>query len=444
MYEHILKKYNSEVFVSDIVVAEVAFDNDLNSSRLVSEKGYNVRTLSDQRIGSVHSNIFNKKNIDAAAANSVVAGKYTKPLPKEFSFTDRKGSTPVSGTCDKKTSKNLEARAISMAEDALVLAHEKNIHITDGRARATFFKYTIQNSNGIEKEEQGTYVTASMEAKAITDKPLAEVSMQFAERAYDKKAYSNWLNEKMHLVSAFVEPKKIRTGKYDILLSPKVFGSLLLDTVGFWASGKARLDGIGAFKEQGERVASESFSASVDGRLDGAMASFSVDAEGNKTTKKQVVEKGLFKDYFYDQRYASYFNESSNGCALRTSALGPEKLYTSSPYCGAHNLVIEPGKEKLENILSDMKGIFVENAGIATADPETGTFGFELRNAFIVDKGVLTPARYAVFSGTVQDLLKNVVLTKETQQVSEDGGAEFSSACVCAHAFIKGHELAGA
>ncbi|MCK5233933.1 MAG: TldD/PmbA family protein, partial [Candidatus Aenigmarchaeota archaeon] len=260
----------------------------------------------------------------------------------------------------------------------------------------------------------------------------------------DKKAYSNWLNEKMHLVSAFVEPKKIRTGKYDILLSPKVFGSLLLDTVGFWASGKARLDGIGAFKEQGERVASESFSASVDGRLDNAMASFSVDAEGNKTAKKQVVEKGIFKDYFYDQRYASYFNESSNGCALRTSALGPEKLYTSSPYCGAHNLVIEPGKEKLENILSDMKGIFVENAGIATADPETGTFGFELRNAFIVDKGVLTPARYAVFSGTVQDLLKNVVLTKETQQVSEDGGAEFSSACVCAHALVGGQNLAGA
>ncbi|MCK4555786.1 MAG: hypothetical protein KAT83_04215, partial [Candidatus Aenigmarchaeota archaeon] len=271
MFEHILKKYNSEVFVSDIVVAEVAFDNDLNSSRLVSEKGYNVRTLSDHRLGSVHSNIFDKKNIDAAATNSVVAGKYTKSLPKEFSFTDRKGSTPVSGTCDKKTSKNLEARAISMAEDALALAHEKNIHITDGRARATFFKYLVQNSNGIEKEEQGTYVTASMDAKAITDKPLAEVSMQFAERAYDKKTYSDWLNEKMHMVSAFVEPKKIRTGKYDILLSPKVFGSLLLDTVGFWASGKARLDGIGAFKEQGERVASESFSASVDGRLDSAM-----------------------------------------------------------------------------------------------------------------------------------------------------------------------------
>ncbi len=444
MFEQVLKKYTSEVFVSDLVVAEVAFDNDINASRLVSEKGYNIRTLSDQRLGSAHSNIFTKKNIDAAAANSVAAGKYTKPLPKEFSFTGKKGRTPVSGTFDKETSKNLEERAICMAEDALAAAHEKKIHITDGRARATFFKYTIQNSNGIEKQEQGTYVTASMETKAITEKPLAEVSMQFAAREYDKKKYLDWLQEKMRMVSAFVEPKKIRTGKYDILLSPKVFGSLLLDTVGFWASGKARLDGTGAFKKQGERVASENFSASMDGRLDEAMASFSVDAEGNKTTKKQLVEKGIFKDYFYEQKYASYFNESSDGCALRTSLLGPEKLYTSSPYCGAHNLVVEPGKEKLEDILSDMKGIFVENAGIATADSETGTFGFELRNAFIVDKGVLTPARYAVFSGTVQNLLKNVVLTKETQQASEDGGAEFSSACICPHAFVEKQELAGA
>lgn len=444
MFDRVLKKYNCEVFVSEVSLAEVAFDRELNAAREVSERGYSIRTLSGQRLGSASSNLFVTNEIEKTAEESIDTGRCTKQLPKSFSFTDKMGCSLVSGTYDKSIDKALCAQATEIAINALECAEKNNVLVTDGRSRAVSFKYRVMNSLGIEKEEKGTYLTVMIDAKPITDKPIAEVPLVFRDRIYDKKKYSLWLNEKMGLVSRFVMPRKIPTGKYDLLLSPDVFGPLLLDTVGTWPSGLMRLEGTGQFKKTGDVVAPNGFSAAMDGTYPGGLSTYSVDFEGNKTTKGKIIENGVFKKYYYDQKYASYFNESSTGNAMRSSSLGAEKIFAGTTHCCAQNLIVSGGAEKAEDLLSDMKGIFVENVGIASADSETGAFGFELRNAFLVNKGEFTPARYAVYSGTVQDLLKEAKFTKETGQVSETHESEFSSSCVCPYVFLEKQDVAGA
>lgn len=442
MFESILKKYNCEVFMSEVALAEAVFDNDIKAVRFIKENGYSVRTLSDKKLGCASSNIFEKGEIEKTARESIEAGKYTKPLPQSFSFSDKGGRTKVSGTYDKTMANDLEKHASELAAMALRSAEEKGAKVTDGCARAISFKYRVMNSQGIDKEEVGTFVTVLIDAKAATEKQVTEVPLVFRERACNKKKYAFWLDKKMDLASMSVEPKKIPSGKYDILLSPQVLAPLMLDTVAPWASGSMRLEGTGLFKKMGDTIAQKDFSATLDGTYPRGLSTFSIDAEGNKTTKIKIVEKGVFTNYFYDEKYASYFNEIASGCAKRSSMFGAEKLFAGIPYCGSQNLLIKEGKEKFESILENMKGIYVENVGLPSADSETGTFGFELRNAFIVNKGELTPARYAIFSGTVQELLKKAVLTKETEAVSESG--EFSSACMCPYAFLEKQEIAGA
>lgn len=442
MFEDVLKKYNCEVFVSDVAVAEASFDRKIKAVRSIRESGYSLRTLSDRRLGCASSNIFEKGEVEKTARESMDAGTHTKQLPQSFSFSDKKGHSRVSGTYDRKTAGELEGRAAELAHLALQSAEEKGVLITDGYARAMSFIYRVRNSLGIEKEETGTFITLLLDAKAVTEKPVTEVPLVYRERTYEKKKYASWLDKKMDIVSGFVAPKKIPSGMYDVLLTPQVFGPLLIDTVGSWASGAMRLEGTGLFKKIGDAVAPKDFSAAIDGTIPGGLSTFSIDAEGNKTGKTKIVENGKFKSHFYDEKYASYFNESSNGCAKRSSMFGAEKLYAGNEYCGAQNLIIRKGREKFESILNDMKGIYVENVGIPSADPETGIFGFELRNAFIVNKGELTPARYAIFAGTVQELIKKAAFTREAQAVSESG--EFSSACICPYAFLERQEIAGA
>lgn len=442
MFENILKKYNCEVFVSDVAVAEAAFNRQISASSIIRESGYSIRALSDKKMGSASSNIFEKSAIEKTAENSIDAGRHTKPLPSEFSFTDKKGKSAVSETFDRQTANDLESRAVELADLALNAAANKNILITEGRSRAVSFKYRIANSLGIEKEETGTFITVMIDAKAITEKQITEVPLLFKDRIYDKKGYASWLEKKADLVSRFVEPKKIPSGKYDILMSPQVFGPVLLDTAGFWATGKARLDGTGFFKKAGDIVADSGFCAAADGTAPRGLSTFSIDAEGNKTSRQNIVEKGAFTGYVYDEKYASYFNQPASGFAKRMSGHGAEKVFSGVPFCDAQNLIIESGKEKLESVLAGFKGIFIENVGLASADPETGAFGFELRNAFIADKGELVPARYGVFSGTVQDLLKKILLTKETEAVSET--REFAGACVCPYALFEKKAVAGA
>lgn len=441
MFENILKKYNCEVFVSEVALAETDFDRDIKAVRFIRENGYSIRTLSERKLGCASSNMFLKDDIEKTARESIEAGKYTKPLSQTFSFSDKEGQTKVSGTYDKTMAKDLEKHSSELAALALQSSKEKNIEVTDGHARAISFKYRIMNSLGISKEEVGTFVTVLMDTKAITEKQVTEVPLIFRERLYDKKEYSLWLDKKMSLVSRFIESQKIPSGKYDILLSPQTLGPLLLDTISSWASGSMRLEGTGLFKKIGDAVVQKDFSAIIDGSCPKGLSTFSIDVEGNKTTKRKIVENGIFTNYFYDEKYASYFNETANGCSKRSSMFGAEKIFAGAPYCGAQNLLIKKGKEKFENILEDMKGIYVENVGISSADSETGSFGFELRNAFIVNKGELIPARYAIFSGTVQNLLKKAVLTRETEAVAESG--EFSSACVSPYAFLEKQEIAG-
>ncbi len=194
MFDRVLKKYNCEVFVSDVSLAEVVFDRELNAAREVSERGYSIRTLADQRLGSASSNLFENKEIKKTAEESIDTGRCTKQLPKSFSFADKPGRSLVSGTYDKSIDMDVGAQAIEIALRVLECAEENKVLVTDGRARAVSFKYRVMNSLGVEKEEKGTYITVMLDSKPITDKPIAEVPLVFRDRIYDKKKYSLWLN----------------------------------------------------------------------------------------------------------------------------------------------------------------------------------------------------------------------------------------------------------
>ncbi len=445
-FESILKKSNAEIFISEVRFAECPIDSDGTYTRSVVETGYMIRTLKDGRLGISTSNILNKEAIKKTAQQSVVSSAYAEKLPKGFSFTDTGGKTSVSGIFDNRISKDMDTLTVELQQECKQIARDSGVMLTNGKIKLMEFKYTIMNSYGIEKTERGTYISAVIDSKADTKLPLAELSSTYIKRMYHKNDFRSWLKTRFDITKKCVSPQKLKTASYDLILSPSVAGPILLDTIGYWASGKSKLDGISLFEgKEKKTVASADFTVTDDPTHSNAPSTFSIDMEGTKTKKTNIIKNGVFSNYIYDNKYSSHFNTASTGNCKKATYMGSEKIYTAGDFSGMHNLSIKQGTESLESMLAGFSGIYIEAVGIPSADHETGNFGFELRNAFFVDKGVMTPVRYAIYSGKVQDLIRDTqTLSKERETATDSMAPEFNSACITPYFFIENQKISAA
>ncbi len=445
-FESILKKNNTEIFISETRLSECPIDGDGTYTRSVTETGYMIRTLKDNRLGTSTSNILNKEAIKKTAKLCLASSRHAEKLPKSFSFTDTEGKTPVSDTFDNTISKNMDTLTAKLQQECQQTAAESGIILTNGKIKLMEFKYTIMNSLGIEKKERGTYISAAIDSKADTKQPLAELSSTYIKRTYKKSDFIDWLKNRLDITKKCISPKKLKTASYNLILSPHVSGPILLDTIGYWASGKSKLDGISLFEgKENKSIASPNFTATDDPTYPGAPSTFSIDMEGTKTKKTNIIKNGIFSNYIYDNKYSSHANTSSTGNCKKATFMGSEKIYTAGNFSGMHNLSIKQGTEPLESILSDFSGIYIEAVGIPSADHETGNFGFELRNAFLADKGAMTPVRYAIYSGKVQDLIKNTkTMSKERETATDPMAPEYNSACITPYFLIENQKISAA
>src|SRR5438309_11440420 len=86
------------------------------------------------------------------------------------------------------------------------------------------------------------------------------------------------------------------------------------------------------------------------------------------------------------------------------------------------NLMIHPGNQKLEKLISEIKeGIIIYMFSWLHPSEESGSFGTEIRNADFIENGEITgPVKGGVVSGNVFDLLKNTTgIHKEIEVVSD-------------------------
>ncbi len=446
LFESILKKNNTEIFISETRLSECPIDGDGTYTRSVTETGYMIRTLKDNRLGTSTSNIIDKEAIKKTAQLSLASSTHAEKLPKSFSFTDTEGKTPVSGTYDNKISKDMDTITAELKKECQQTAAESGIILTNGKIKLMEFRYTIMNSLGIEKKERGTYISAAIDSKADTKKPLAELSSTYIKRTYKKSDFRDWFKTRLDITKKCISPQKLKTASYNLILSPQVAGPVLLDTIGYWASGKSRLDGISLFEgKENKAVASQNFTATDDPTYPDAPSTFSIDMEGTKTKKTGIIKNGIFSNYIYDNKYSSHANTASTGNCKKATFMGSEKIYASGNFSGMHNLSIKQGTEHLESLLSGFSGIYIEAVGIPSADHETGNFGFELRNAFLVDKGAMTPVRYAIYSGKVQDLIRNTkTMSKERETITDPMAPEYNSACITPYFLIENQKISAA
>ncbi|MEA2090540.1 MAG: TldD/PmbA family protein [Thermoproteota archaeon] len=326
---------------------------------------------------------------------------YAMPKPKKY---------PSVKIADPKIVSNAESVVKDKVEELLSLLKEsKTILPTFGKIRTYNISTIINNSEGVEAEKQETFFYVELALKAGQKGKLAEYwPTIFVRRAEDiplNQQVPKWIR----LAEDALQAKVPKTMKTTVIFTPHVLSDILPNTIGFHSLGSSVYKELSRFKK-GKKIGSRELTIYDDGLYNYALGSSPFDDEGAPQSKTTLIEKGVYKDFLYDMMYATIMNAKSTGNGQKLPPIGlalsqVDLKYSSLPSSQPTNIVVEAGNMSLDEMIADTKeGIYVEQFSAMGSDSFTTSFGSEIRNAYLIEKGELsTPLKGGQISGFVLD-----------------------------------------
>ncbi len=374
------------------------------------DQGLGVRVVYRKAIGFSYTNILTIKNIEEAGARAFRAAKRSKPdkdwltLPKQGRFGVPKD------TFDKRildlTSDMLVDMTVEMLE--AVTDYDKRVLAVAGGTAKSFFSSIIVNSNGVEASETGTAVGCSMETIARDGAEVTPVCYDFnTERIFNIDPLSVGVEAARQAISS-LGSKKMGSGTFPVIFTQAAFRSLLYYTV----INSVKADYVqrerSAFKDKiGEQVASELVTVYDDGLLDGGLLTGKFDDEGVPSQKTLIIEKGVLKNFLYDNYTANKVGVESTGNASRSGVVA----YASTPVLEASNFVFKKGNKTQEELIAEIEdGLIVYGVqGAHSSNPESGEFSVVATPVWKIEGGEVAYAvRDVMLTGIFYDVLWNV------------------------------------
>lgn len=157
------------------------------------------------------------------------------------------------------------------------------------------------------------------------------------------------------------------------------------------------------WNKKGEQIAHEAVSAVDDGTMDNEWGSISIDDEGMPTQRTQLIKGGVLTNFMADRLGSLKTGHPRTGSARRQS-------YKFAPASRMRNTFIEPGKYKVEELITAMgDGLYAKSMGGGSVNPGTGEFNFSVQEGYLVKNGKITEAvKGATLIGRGEDILKRI------------------------------------
>jgi PmbA protein len=154
----------------------------------------------------------------------------------------------------------------------------------------------------------------------------------------------------------------------------------------------------------GKKVASENVTVYDDGLLDGGIRTWKFDGEGVPQQRTLVLEKGVLRNFIYDNYTAKKEGKESTGNGARAG-------YLSTPNVDSTNFHILPGNKSAEGLISEVgEGLLVYSVqGAHSSNPASGEFSVVAAPAWKIEKGEITHAvKGAMLVGNTFQVLTDV------------------------------------
>jgi PmbA protein len=377
------------------------------SSRII-DRGLGIRAIINKAMGFSYTNILESKAaIEEAVLKALSSAKASKPDENWHSLPDKKPLPYVKNIYDSRIAQLHSEDLMKVASAMLDAAEEKDKRAfpAEGGAGASDLSMAVANSNGVSSFDHGTIVECSLATICREGNEVTPECFEFnIERSYNIDP--EWVGkEAARLAVSALKAKKIETRSTNVIFTQFALQQLLYYTLINAVKADYVQRNQSAFRDKiGEKVASEILTICDDGLFNGGLRTWKFDGEGVPQQKTLIVEKGVLRNFIYDNYTAKKEGKESTGNATRAG-------YLSTPNVEITNFHITSGnKSPLELVGEVDEGLLVYYLqGAHSSNPASGEFSVVANSAWRIQNGEITHAtKGAMLTGDIFQTLKNV------------------------------------
>ena len=397
----IVKKKITTVRITDSEIAEIKqnFSED-----------YGIRLIHDKKIASIQTT--NQQDIEKAINNAfktssnLNARDFWGGLPHDTALKQ------LDGTFDERLEKISGTEVMDIVQNMINSADNEKVNTITGSLNIVSENFEIANSNGLHLNEKATYISGIINAESeYGTLPVSGIGHASGRTLSNFSAEQVGNDAKIMCIES-INPQKIDSDNYSIIFEPYSVGELLAFVVAANFNFKTFSEKKSCFSNNfEEKIAIEQLSLIDDPHISEGIGTKSVDDEGTETKKRNLIEKGIFKNTFsnlfdsYKEGKQSSGNASRSGSPMGRSS---EPIPMSAP----HNLKISPGDISQEDMIKDTKhGLLVGRLWYTYAvNPIKGDFSCTARSGIrIIENGdIKGPGKSVRIIHNLSTMLKNI------------------------------------
>ncbi|WP_019504387.1 TldD/PmbA family protein [Pleurocapsa sp. PCC 7319] len=370
-------------------------NNRLKSLETKASEGIALRVIADNKLGFASSTDLTRLEdlVDAAIATASIGD------PVEFDFTQDVNSVEPNSEYQPPSTEKL----VNVGEDLISKVHQYNSDIlvdvsfhsrsSQVKLATTTNVYTEQNNQSLSAILSGNLVRGEDFLQAYT----YEVTR---DRQPDYEAILNKLIQKYQRAEGGAT---ISSGTYPVLFTPSAVSSTMGRMFGTIFSGQSVVQKASPLTEKlGEKIFDPKITVFEDPSLGVSACQF--DDEGVPTSKKNLIDQGVVKQFYWDRRWAARQGVQSSGNGFRGGI--------SRPSPSLANVCITPGTTKVDDLIAGIEeGIIVDQVlGAGQSNILAGEFSVNVDLGYKVEQGkIVGRVKDTMVAGNIFEAFNNLV-----------------------------------
>ncbi|MBN8564636.1 MAG: TldD/PmbA family protein [Leptolyngbya sp. UWPOB_LEPTO1] len=281
------------------------------------------------------------------------------------------------------------------------------------------------NSNGLDCGYTDTTLSGFLEVEWIRGDDFLNVSDGQTERnQLDPIAIAQQVLQRLEWAKENTTPP---TGRVPILFTSKAI-DMLWGTVQAALNGKQVIEGASPWSDRiGSLVTSERITVSQQPKAGPFSCPF--DDEGTPTRAITFIDRGELQLFYTDLTTGKSLGSGTTGNGFR-SGLG------SYPTPGLFNLLVEPGKKSLDELIASIDNGLILDQMLGGGAGISGEFSVNVDLGYRIEKGqIVGRVKDTMVAGSVYTALKNLV------ELGND--AEWNGSCHTSSAIVEGLSCTG-
>ncbi len=402
----------AEAYLTRSRVTEARFSERIEAITTKTTLSLGITAVKGKAIAVVGTQDLSDAGIRSAAEAVVKAAAASRPDPHWPGFPATVGAPDLPGAFDGFTAEAGAQDISSAVEDAVrgVREGHEGAVPTRGMLRAEAREVWVANSYSgpASRKETAAWVWVMARAGKGT---YGEFDVSRSLRSLD--AYKAG-KEAGSRSADFADATMIKTGKYDVILSPDVAAEIISVMLSPAVSAREVQAGRSPLAGKvGHKVAAEIVTITDAGREPVLIGSRAFDDEGVATHTRPLIKEGYLTGYVYDTYTAAKDGVESTGNAWRS--------YSSRPTPSPNHLRLEPGDMGYEEMVAEVKeGLLVmATIGAWLSNPTSGLLNATITHAYLIRDGeVAGTLKGGVLGGNFYELMRDrfAAISREWRQ----------------------------